>query len=535
MRILKSKKVNAKKWNQTKWYTIDENRLSELCSKPSYHSQNPNKIGLYKFRPIDSTKSDQCYKYTRKYLYKASSKRKEEVLEIQNTTDKDTLAQQVFVWNEVFAYSLKPIKAYVNRNNSSQLLRILAEHFEGSLERWKEYAVKVNSSKFLMGEKQTQKGFKATFAWLIKPETIQAILAGEYGVGDRVADMHNVKHNVEVQKIEIAERLDQMVKDRISDVTEHRAAEDKREFEELLLRADDISSEDNRYGLRDELRMWGVSARSLLYWSGVTQREKMLRKGLFETFLLRKYIGADRFMLRKGAKSFLDTEVMGDGPQALEKLRTLSAQLHAGKFDMHCLCDGMMATDAAWRGKHVEHEPMIADEYAMVPEDGGAVGKDATDLHERIWHSTCDVPEERYGSFTGETWQKPCQTTAICAEHNQRSEWQGDGVCLGADDGERPSYAREQQPRRECLLDDVMCEESTEDVLDTAIGTASKTAGMLVATATRAESRSIGQFYAEYSTVRAEQHCVTSARPIAHHLLRFMRDHEKMSAHAPSM
>ena len=43
-----------------------------------------------------------------------------------------------------------------------------------------------------MGEKVTKTDFKATFAWLSKLDTIQMILSGEYGVGDRKPDIDNL-------------------------------------------------------------------------------------------------------------------------------------------------------------------------------------------------------------------------------------------------------------------------------------------------------------------------------------------------------
>lgn len=47
-----------------------------------------------------------------------------------------------------------------------------------------------------MGEKETKKGFKAQFGWLIKYDVIDKILGGEYGVGDRTLDQDNISGNV---------------------------------------------------------------------------------------------------------------------------------------------------------------------------------------------------------------------------------------------------------------------------------------------------------------------------------------------------
>ena len=62
------------------------------------------------------------------------------------------------VWNQVFKYSANPIKAYVSEKNIDKLNNLLETKFDGDIEKWKEYGIKVNSSKFLMGEKETKKG-----------------------------------------------------------------------------------------------------------------------------------------------------------------------------------------------------------------------------------------------------------------------------------------------------------------------------------------------------------------------------------------
>ena len=56
------------------------------------------------------------------------------------------------------------------------------EYFDSSMDKWKEYCALISSSKFLMGEKTK---FKASFGFLLKPETIEKVRAGEYSTGDR--------------------------------------------------------------------------------------------------------------------------------------------------------------------------------------------------------------------------------------------------------------------------------------------------------------------------------------------------------------
>ncbi len=83
------------------------------------------------------------------------------------------------IWNNI-SQSNEPLKAHLK----TKLPQALSESFQGSLETWKSFCLKVASSKFLMGEAKNCT-FKAYLAWLIKPETIQAIEEGHYSLGDR--------------------------------------------------------------------------------------------------------------------------------------------------------------------------------------------------------------------------------------------------------------------------------------------------------------------------------------------------------------
>ena len=90
--------------------------------------------------------------------------------------EKEIVNKMVYIWNKVFEYSISPIKAYSNKKNQEVLLSLYKTEFNGDLNNWREYACKINSSQFLMGEKKTKNNFKAVFSWLIKEETIEKIM-----------------------------------------------------------------------------------------------------------------------------------------------------------------------------------------------------------------------------------------------------------------------------------------------------------------------------------------------------------------------
>jgi hypothetical protein len=316
--LIKSTKVNSKKWNQTKWYSIDyleynkllENKYSNSPSSKtstiiyndvtkSYsntneaivntelkykdllttsrlqknHQINEN-VKFIEILPIinnNAQKSPEvciCSKWTNRsvqneqmlivtknnYTKNNSSENKifvnlakEEDVSINSKKEEEIANQMLHKWNNIFEYSLKPIKAYSNKKIVARLNKAYKEIFNSSMDNWEEYAIKVNSSKFLMGDKVTKTDFKATFAWLSKLDTIQMILSGEYGVGDRKPDIDNLSDNLKTQKREIEDSITEKIKNTISDGIDIK--KEKKEFKEYLL----TQAKVDKYGIHKTL------------------------------------------------------------------------------------------------------------------------------------------------------------------------------------------------------------------------------------------------------------------------------------------
>ena len=256
--IVLSKKVNARKYNQTKWYSLDYKILQsilklEKTDTKASEKKWTNRLGQNE--PIIVSNSRNNYTNTssnelkNKYLYseeeiKFSKHTKEsKALQTELTENETELVEQmVELWNKVFSYSLSPIKAYVSKNNRKTLLNVLNNHFAGDLSEWQEYAKKVNSSQFLMGEKATKKNFKAIFSWLIEESTIESIKSGGYGVGDRKLDMENIEENREKQKKEVIHQAEKMFEKQIK-----QTGKDK-EFEEYIKR-EQWQEDGDKYGI----------------------------------------------------------------------------------------------------------------------------------------------------------------------------------------------------------------------------------------------------------------------------------------------
>lgn len=349
--ILLSKKVNAKRWKHTKWYSINFNNLNKIANNNNIKQNNDviqrdnkknkdsnitlvekrtnrcvqNEQIIYtnniytkdtKVSSSKDTKKNNLFKslnyefnsqlnklIEKKVNKKLSSITKNENKETESKLNKDQLEkvkEMKEVWNKVFEYSINPIKAYINKSNEKSLYRLIYEKFEGNIDKWKEYACKVNSSKFLMGEKKTKKDFKASFAWLIKEETVDKINAGEYGIGDRELDINNVSSNVEAQKEEIIKTADKKIteylKQKIDDGKEQKELED-------YIKKKEYTEDRDKYGI-------GIYVQNIGSYSLINNPDnKGILKTIYETYIVKKYFKRSRFKIKEQLREMVNEQM----------------------------------------------------------------------------------------------------------------------------------------------------------------------------------------------------------------------------------
>lgn len=349
--ILLSKKVNAKRWKHTKWYSIDFNKLNKIANNNSIKQNNDtirggnkknkdSNITLVEKRTNRCVQNEQII-YTNNIYTKdtkvSSSKRSKKknifkslnqeldsklnkLIEkkvnkklsyINKNENKETesklsngqlekVTEMKEVWNKVFEYSINPIKAYINRRNEKILYRLIEEKLEGDIDKWREYACKVNSSKFLMGEKKTKKGFKASFAWLIKEETVDKINSGEYGIGDRELDVNNVFSNVEAQKEEIIKTADKKITEYV-----RQKIDDKKEQKELedYIKKGEYTGDSDKYGI-------GIYVQNIGSYSLINNPDnKGVLKTIYETYIVKKYFRRSRFKIREQLREMVNKQM----------------------------------------------------------------------------------------------------------------------------------------------------------------------------------------------------------------------------------
>jgi len=284
--IIISKKINV---NYNKLYL-----LLEVDKKVINYSEKKRTNRTVQKEPI--LISNNRNNYTNRSSYKKDDVELENTLKEKieenpiNVNEKEIVNKMVYIWNKVFEYSISPIKAYSNKKNQEVLLNLYKTAFSGDLNNWREYACKINSSQFLMGEKKTKNNFKAVFSWLIKEETIEKIMNGEYGVGDRELDMNNVTKNIEEKKEEVVNKMDK----KISEYIKHKIDEatEKREFEEYV-KINQAERKEDEYGILRAIRH--ISYHSIFR----TNEYEVLRESLYESYIMKKYCGLTKIEARK--------------------------------------------------------------------------------------------------------------------------------------------------------------------------------------------------------------------------------------------
>jgi len=333
-----SKKVNAKKWNHTKWYTVNTNKtgiffypkeaaVKSTCKKATNR--------LVENKPINSNNRNNYTKessYGKKVdnVYRRQEEDLKEVgmevdgirsMGIDNTEQGFSVREQkcrelVSVWNEEFEYALRPIKGYVSKGVMKELDYIWVSIFLEDMEKWRRYARLVNSSKFLMGEKQTRNGFKAVFSWLVKKEVVLEILGGGYGVGDRELDRENIKKNIELKKGELCVHVSKKMMCHVKG-----AIDEKREEQEFrtYIWNEKFLLDGDKYGVKGVLTGNAyINSKSLV----LSSDNRGIYKDLYDSYITKKYVGVSR----KEISNLIEKNLLGkavDGIGILKELKML--------------------------------------------------------------------------------------------------------------------------------------------------------------------------------------------------------------------
>jgi hypothetical protein len=317
------KKVNAKKYNQTNWYSLNLTKLAPYLDLKKFEQKKAHRLV-----EIDPMKNKETI-----YTKKSSSKEEQEISNVvlkekkqkpkeQISPEMQTIAQEmVSVWNEEMQFALSPIKGYVSAATSKQLYALWLTIFNQDMSAWRDFALKVNSSKFLMGEKQTKSDFKASFLWLLQENTALKILGGEYGVGDRTVDKENLEQNIELRKTEIVaiaeKKIAQVAQEDLCKTTELKNFKQYAQSQQFLFDGD-------VYGLSSLFKLCSLS-RML-----EPQNQEILNYA-FERFLKHKHYKLQVNLAKDRLVQLLETttEHLGSRRQAFFELSHIAEKVRA--------------------------------------------------------------------------------------------------------------------------------------------------------------------------------------------------------------
>jgi hypothetical protein len=308
--------------SKTEHYNFQQNTLLKKESKEKKESskeKNFLNLNLEKLKKKTRVKNT-----TLKTHQKPKGKNKA----VSNSTDLEPVIpqnsqiaeQMIKTWNEVFQYALSPIKAYDTKAINLQLIHIFTLFFGNDLARWKDYGEKVNSSKFCMGEKATKSDFKAMFSWLVKEETVAAILAGGYGVGDRPIDRENISQNNESRK----EAIFKLAEQKVASVTKQSICEitQKAEFKKYVL--------DEVFLLDDDA--FGIMYLSRKYskWGLFQPENEEICNYAFNRFLKGRYFAYEQDLVKAKLELLISSKTQDKTDyEAMLELESIQSQIAA--------------------------------------------------------------------------------------------------------------------------------------------------------------------------------------------------------------
>lgn len=184
-------KIRGRKNNNKYYEKLKENENGRSCN-------GENRL------PDPPPTRARIYNNTNTTTIKAISPQKEPSIppKVELKPEESSLVgKMIEIWNTAMRDSISNAFStpYVRK-----VIDIFNQWFKNSMDEWEKYCYKIASSKFCTGEAMNTK-FKAWFTWAVKPEIIQKIRDGLYGVGEMIvkspSEIEKAKISREIQKI----------------------------------------------------------------------------------------------------------------------------------------------------------------------------------------------------------------------------------------------------------------------------------------------------------------------------------------------
>ena len=125
-----------------------------------------------------------------------------------NCLNKRLAQQMIAIWQNVIG---DPKLRFIANTLLSRLSEALARHFDRSLFTWREYCLKIASSKFLMGESKAWILKDGVYLiWAIQDENIAKVQSNRIGTGDRVLTLSANQQVLNQERVQIREQIKEL-------------------------------------------------------------------------------------------------------------------------------------------------------------------------------------------------------------------------------------------------------------------------------------------------------------------------------------
>lgn len=192
MKIIDSCQPEKKYGNRRKSYTINYDVINNLISQyDEKHQKQTKHVKTSVIKSFTTNATPQQQTLSLSCLPCTNHSKPETTTDDLVTTS--TVKQQSYyidalemvrIWNEIIETN-NPHKITLYPKRSNELVTIFNEHFNKDMNTWKDYCLKIASSKYLMGEVNN---YRVRFSYATTPDGINEYLySDKYTFGDRVA------------------------------------------------------------------------------------------------------------------------------------------------------------------------------------------------------------------------------------------------------------------------------------------------------------------------------------------------------------
>ncbi len=187
--IISTSKLNRKASDQTKWYTLNYEKLNQFLSThqdepPLFKMNTPSVQNELIFNKDSKNTSENKLIPSDALLGPNRPVPLQQVNAVENKEQKfvkrNTAQVLLHIWNETVEKGREG--ATLTKKRSQHLVAAFKYKFASCLHQWQKFCHRVATSDFLMGKVKAT--FRATLDWVLRFEVLQRIVEGQFGVQD---------------------------------------------------------------------------------------------------------------------------------------------------------------------------------------------------------------------------------------------------------------------------------------------------------------------------------------------------------------